>query len=234
LRLRTQANGSPVYPSESSRYSGGMRLFRRALLAMLVLTASGLGAWCYVYRQPLRRQWALYRIGAAASPQEADREIVGCLAGPDHNAMIGEMVGKWGTGNRPFDLHLATHLGAGTCGEPLRMAFAAELGRRAGLLDRWAHYWTWRAQLPPEQQMASLVAYFDALLAADPPRDITWRDVLDLEALFQLTGRGELARNLSPNNWRDRYAQWQRSRPAQLSRIPRPEEPFPKEMMNAK
>ena len=169
--------------------------FWRVLLVLLLLGAVACGAAGYVYRRPLQRAWALYRIGAAASPREAEATIVGCLASPDRLAMIGELVAKWGTGNPQFDLNLAAHVGAGSCSEPLRAAFAAELGRRPGLLEHWAHYWTWRAQLPPEQQMASVAAYLDALIVADPPRDVTWREVLDLEALFQLTGHGELAQN---------------------------------------
>jgi hypothetical protein len=203
-----------------------MRAWRRVLPVILLLAVAGLGVWCYIYRQPLARQWALYRIGTA-SPQEAEAEIVRCETAPDHDAMIGELVRKWGTGNRQFDLHLAAHLGSGSCGESLREAFAAEIGRREGLLDRWARYWTWRAQLPPDHQMASVMAYLDALSAANPPHAITWREVLDLQVLFQLTGRGELAQNLSPANWHNRYGQWQRSRPARLPHIPRPEEAVP-------
>jgi hypothetical protein len=201
--------------------------FWRILPVLLLLGALACGVAGYVCHRPLRREWALYRIGAAASPQEAEAAIVACLATPDRDAMMGELVGKWGTGNPQFDLRLAAHLGAGSCDETLRAALAAELGRRPGLLERWAHYWTWRAQLPPDQQMASVAAYLDALIAADPPRDVTWREVLDLEALFQLTGRGELAQNVSPANWRDRYGRWQRSRPARLPPIARPKQPFP-------
>ena len=80
--------------------------------------------------------------------------------------------------------------------------------------------------LPLDQQTASVVAYLD-LAAADPSRTITWREVLDVQALFKLTGRGELASELSPSNWRDRYRQWQRRRPAELPHAPRPKEPFP-------
>jgi hypothetical protein len=193
---------------------------------LLLLTASGLGVWCYVCRQPLLRQWALYRIGAAASLPEAEAELVRCETSFDHDAMIDELVGKWGAGNRQFDLHLAAHLGGASCGEPLRAAFAAEIGRHAGLLERWARYWMWRAPLPPEQQMDSVTAYLDTLAAANPSHDITWREVLDVQALFQLTGQDELAQGLTPANWRDRYRRWQRSRPAELPRLSRPEEPF--------
>ena len=203
-----------------------MRL-RWLLLALLLMAGLGLGASCYVYRAPLARQWTLYRVGAAGSSQEAQEELVRCQTGPDREVMIGELVEKWGTGNRQFDQYLALHLGGASCGEPLRKAFSAELARREALLPRWAHYWSWRAQLPPDQQIASVLAYFDALLAAEPPRAITWREVLDLQAIFQLTGRPELAKGLSPDNWPQPYRRWQQSRPAKLPQIARPEEPFP-------
>ncbi len=139
---------------------------------MLLLAALALGVWCYSHREPLARQWLLYRIGAAASTHEAEAEIVRCESDPDQGAMIGDLVGKWGTGNRRFDLYLAAHLESGSCSESLRKTFAAEIGRQQELLDRWAHYWTWRSPLPPDQQMASVAAYLD-VLAADPSRDIT-------------------------------------------------------------
>ena len=192
----------------------------------MLLVALALGVWCYCQREPLARQWSLYRIGAAASTREAETEIARCEADPDPDAMIGDLIGKWGTGNRRFDLYLAGHLDSESCGEALRKAFAAEVGRQHELLDRWAHFWTWHAPLPPDQQMASVVAYLD-ILAADPSRDIPWREVLDVQALFQLTGRSELAKGLSPANWRDRYRGWRRGRPAELPQIARPKEPFP-------
>ncbi len=194
------------------------------LFLLIVLVA---GVFAIVYRQPLARQWALYRIGAAGSAQEADVEIVRCETSPNADLLIAEMVAKWGTGNRRFDLHLAAHLGGRSCGETLREAFSHEITHREGLLERWARYWTWRAQLPPDQQMASVLAYLDALDAAEPPRSITWREVLDLQAVFQLTGCGELAQNLSSANWRERYAQWRQKKPPRLPALPRPEQPFP-------
>lgn len=194
------------------------------LFLFLVLVG---GVSAFLYRQTLARQWALYRIGAASSSQEADVEIVRCETSPEAELLIGEMVGKWGSGNPRFDLHLATHLGGRSCGEALREAFSKEITHREGLLERWAHYWTWRAQLPPDQQMASVLAYLDALHAAEPPRSITWREVLDLQAVFQLTGCGESAQNLSSANWRERYAQWQQKKPSRLPAISRPEQPFP-------
>jgi hypothetical protein len=215
-----------IYAADHSRYAEIMRVCRQVLLTILLLAGLGLAAWCYVCREPLARQWSLYRVGAAATPREAEAELVRCETDPDPDAMIGELVDKWGTGNRQFDLRVAGHLDAPSCGESLRKAFAGQIGRQRELLQRWAHYWSWRSPLPLDQQTASVVAYLD-LAAADPSRTITWREVLDVQALFELTGRGELASELSPSNWRDRYRQWQRRRPAELPHAPRPKEPFP-------
>lgn len=197
-------------------------------IGVLLLIALVATPMLYLHRHSLKRDWTLYRVGAAGSSQEADGRIAACEASPESDVMIPALVHKWGSGNRQFDLYLALHVGGKSCGETLREAFAKELQRRKGLLDDWAHYWTWRAQLPPDHQMASVVVYHDALATAEPPRDITWRDVLDLQAIFQLTGFDELARDIEPSNWRECYAKWQKSRPAQLPRIARPEEPFPK------
>jgi hypothetical protein len=203
-----------------------MRVCRHILLAILLLALVSLAVWCYLCREPLRRQWLLYRIGAAVTSREAEAEIVRCETDPDPNAMIGDLVDKWGTGNHQFDLHLASHLDAPSCGDSLRQAFAEEIGGRPELLQRWAHFWSWRSPLPLDEQTASVVTYLDTV-AADPSRTITWREVLDVQALFELTGRGELARGLSPSDWRDRYREWQRRRPAKLPNHPRPKTPFP-------
>jgi hypothetical protein len=201
------------------------RLFWRILLAILLLAVLSLTVWCYLCREPLARQWSLYRIGAAATPSEAEAELVRCETDPDPDAMIGELVDKWGAGNHQFDLRLAAHLDGRSCSESLRKAFAGHIGHRPELLQRWAHYWSWRSPLTPEQQMASVVTYLD-IVAADPSRNITWREALDVQALFELTGRGELAKDVSPANWRDRYRQWQRRRPAELPHVLRPKGPF--------
>ena len=149
-----------------------MRVCRQILRAILLLAVLSLAVWCYIYREPLARQWSLYRVGAAATRQEAEAELVRCETDPDEDAMIGELVDKWGTGNRQFDLRLADHLDAPSCGESLRQAFAGQISHQTELLQRWAHYWSWRSPLPPEQQMASVVAYLD-VMAADPSRRIT-------------------------------------------------------------
>ncbi len=59
-----------------------------------------------------------------------------------------------------------------------------------------------------EDRIASLRDYLQTLHVADPPRELTWRDVLDFQAAVQLTGHGELAHRLTPDNWRGRFARW--------------------------
>jgi hypothetical protein len=81
------------------------------------------------------------------------------------------------------------------------------LSWRLGLLPAWGEHWR-RLKDNPEQERTSIRRYLEALRAADPPRQITWRDVLDLQALLQLDGQGELAHRLTPDNWRGRYERW--------------------------
>lgn len=203
-----------------------MRRWLRVLVVLVPLAGIGLGGWCYLHRKQLARQWAVYRVGAAEPFRKAQSQIIRCETGPDREALIHELVRKWGTGNQRFDLHLARHLGQAPCTDALREAFSSELGRREELLPRWAHYWTWRAKMDPDQQIASILAYLDTLVRVEPVKPITWREVLDLQAVFQLTGQTELARRLSPANWRDRYRRWQQSRPVELPHVPRPARPF--------
>ena len=56
--------------------------------------------------------------------------------------------------------------------------------------------------------------------------EITWREVLDLQAIFQLTGQPRLALRLSPANWRQRLRTWQQDRPRPLPHVARPAAPF--------
>lgn len=203
-----------------------MRPWLRVLLALLVLAGMVIGAWWYFHREQLARQWACYRVGAAGSFEQAQAEIAWFEKGPDREAQLGELVRKWGTGNQQFDLYLARHLGDPACSDLLRETFARELGRRAELLPRWAHSWSYRAPLEPDAQIASILSYFDALASVEPAEQITWREVLDLQAVFQLTGQGRLARGLSAANWHDRYRRWQQTRPHELPSVARPARPF--------
>jgi len=204
-----------------------MRRWLWISLAALLLAALGLGAWAYAHRGALQRQWACYRVGAAGSPAEAQAEIAWFEAdAEDRQVRLDDLVGKWGTGNQRFDVYLASHLYDPACSDALREAFAAELDRRPELLPRWAHFWSWRTRQEPNEQIGSTVEYLGTLAAATPPATITWREVLDLHAVFELTGQGALAAGLSPANWLEHYRRWQQVRPAELPHIGRPKEPF--------
>ena len=208
-----------------------MRPWLRVLLTLLVLGGIGIAAWWYARREQLTRQWRCYRVGAAGSFDQAKREIAWFETGTHRQVRLDELVRKWGTGNGQFDLYLARYVDHPASSELLREVFSKELGRRGDLLPRWAHYWSYRAPLEPDEQVASILAYLDTLYSTEPPKGITWREVLDLQAVFQLTrhgvaGEGWRARGLSPTSWLEYYRVWQETRPAKLPHVVRPEKPF--------
>jgi len=200
-----------------------MRCWLRFSIAAVISAGILLGAWWYANRQRLARQWDCYRVGAAESFEEAQAEIAHFETGSDAGIRIAELVRKWATGNRQFDLYLARYLHQPECSSALRAAFSRELGRRKGLLSRWAHYWSWQASLEPDEQIASIVAYLEGL---DPNGTITWREVLDLQAVFELAGSSQLARRLSPANWYARFRRFQQTHSGRLPQVTRPEGPF--------
>lgn len=195
----------------------------------LVIVACGVaaaGLWWYSSGEaPLGRQVAAYRVGAAPSFTAAQREIRWFETGRDRRDKLKELVGGWDTGNQQFDLYLAMHLGHPDCTDETRRAFSLEMAWRKNLLPRWAHYWRWRTRLPPAEEMASIVDYMQVLSTVDPPRKLSWREVLDAQALFELTGHPEFAQRLMPDDWRDRFRRWRESTPT-LPAIERPEAPF--------
>lgn len=204
-----------------------MRPYLRALIVLLLVAGIAAGIWGYAYRRQLRRQWACYQVGAAASPAEAQRRMAWFEAGADRAARLEELVRKWGTGNRRFDLYLAQYVARPESSELLRATFSAELSRRDELLPRWAHYWAHQAPLEPDEQIASILRYLDALASADRPRRLTWRQALNLQAVWELLGQRELARGLTPEDWQTRYRRWRQIRPTAVPRVPRPASPFP-------
>jgi hypothetical protein len=205
--------------------AGSSRGLRSLALLLAVLVAAA--GWAAVNRQRLARQWACYRVGAAETFDAANREILWFEQGPDRRGRLDELVAKWGTGNPRFDLFLAHHVAQPASSEDLKAAFAARVGRDERLLTRWAHFWLWRAPLEPDVQAASILHYHDALLAAGEPTPITWREVLDLQALFVLCDRPDRAAGLSPETWRDRYRVFRESAPERLPELVRPEQPLP-------
>jgi len=196
-------------------------------MAVGLLLAAGVAAWAYAVRERLHRQWMTYRVGAAASLDEARQRIAWFEAEPDRDAKLRELVRKWATGNLSFDYALAHYVGHAKSSEALRKAFSLEFAWREGLLVRWAHYWSWRAPQEPDRHIEEILAYVDLLDAAPEVKELSWREILDLQAILQLGGQPILALRLTPDNWRDRYHEWKRSRPATLSRVSRPFAPFP-------
>ena len=203
-----------------------MQLRMRIPLTVVALVGVGVGGWLYLRRGPLKRQYGSYRVGSAATFAEAKAEIARLEAGPNPNNQLHELVRKWGTGNQRFDLYLARYVGHRGSSELLRKTFSLEFGWREELLPRWAHYWSWRSPLKPDRQIDSIAGYLDVLASADPPKTITWREVLDLQAVFQLTRQPNLAQRLSPTNWPQRYRRWPRADRAEIPHIARPAKPF--------
>jgi hypothetical protein len=109
----------------------------------------------------------------------------------------------------------------------MRKTFSLELSWREDLLPRWAYFWSWKAGPKPGERVVLILEYLDVLLSAEPPRVLTWREVLDLQAVFQLTGQPHLAVRLKTDNWQTRYRRWRELRDSQLPDLPRPEGPFP-------
>lgn len=203
-----------------------MALRWRLLLTVVVIVAAIAAGAGYRFRQTLLWQWQSYRVGAAESYEVARARLAEFTAGPNAVERVRELAGYWGTGNPKFDLFLARYVGDPQSNEILREGFSLELAWRDGLLERWGQYWSWRSPLEPDRQIASVVDYFHLLLRTDPPRAVTWRDVLDLQAVFVLTGQARLALRLTPENWSVRFARWQAARPPQLPHVARPDLPL--------
>lgn len=185
-----------------------MRLRVRILVLLVAPLAAAAGGWLYVYRHDLARQAALYRVGAAATYEEARQAIAWFEHEPERQLKLRELVRKWGTGNRQFDLYLAQYVGDPASSEALREAFSLNLAWNDGLLAAWVDYWNARPGASPEQRTRSLLAHLDLLLTMESPPSLTWREILDLQAVFTRTGHPRLALRLSPENWPDRYRKW--------------------------
>ena len=203
-----------------------MRLRIRLLITLALLIAAGCAVWYHANRERLARQWACYKVGAGETLEEVQADIAWFETGPDRDRKLRELVGKWGTGNRRFDLNLAQYVDSAKSSEALRKAFSREFAWRRELLPRWAGYWSWQTNMEPDREIASIVGYLDDLAAAKAPGSITWRQVLELQAVFQLTGSEKLAVRLDPENWLSRYRRWRQARPAKLPHVARPKTPF--------
>lgn len=199
-------------------------------LVLLILVAGtlgiGLGAWYYFGHTSARMQLSSYRIGQAENFAQAKREIAALEHQSNRHEALRELMPGWRTGNPVSDQYLATYASEPDSSEAFRRAFSLELSWRPELLDDWAHFWSWRAKQPPSDEIASIDDYLEALSTADPPRQLTWREVLDLQAVLTLTGHADLARRIVPDNWLGRYRAWRDTNP-EFSHIERPDTPLP-------
>ncbi|MDZ7618858.1 MAG: hypothetical protein U1E05_17780 [Patescibacteria group bacterium] len=202
----------------------------RSVFVLVLVAGVFVGAWGYVNRQRLAWQWASYEVGAASSYEEAKRHFAWFETGPEAPLRLRVLAGKWGDGNSRFDEYLARYATDGQSSMALRQAFSTELGHRPGLLPRWAHYWCWQASLEPTEQIASILGYLDALAfdeAAPADAAITWREVLDLQAIFTLSGDAGRGARVTPESWREHYRVWREASQPALQNVPRPAAPLP-------
>jgi hypothetical protein len=204
-----------------------MRLWPRIVVALVVFTCFGVGIWVAAHHRRLRQQWAAYQVGSAISFDHARRELSRLERGDDQESQIRELVSKWGTGNCQYDLYLARYVDHPDSSETLREMFSCELAWREQLLPRWAHFWCWQSESPIEKQVSAFLEYLNVLLQAEPPRKLTWREVLDLQAVFQLSGHSDLAKRLRPDNWQERFRRWQQVCEGAALPDARPKIPFP-------
>ncbi|MHC4402291.1 MAG: hypothetical protein ACYTG0_21710 [Planctomycetota bacterium] len=198
-----------------------------SLSTVLAFPGLGAGAWCYMNRNALTCLWRSYRVGAAETFEEARTKIAWFESGRDCKRKLRALVDRWATGNRRFDFHVARYVRLPESSELMRKTFSLGFAWHEERLPDWAHYWSWQAAQEPDERIASIVSYLDVLLACRQPRAITWREVLDLQAVFQLTGRPRLAKRLDPENWPDRYRRWRDANPGAIAHVDRPVEPLP-------
>jgi hypothetical protein len=203
-----------------------MRRFLLPIVFASAVIGSILVAGWYFNRPTIALQLAGHRIAQAKSFAEAKREIAAIEQQTDHEEALRELVSRWGSGSAMFDFYLAAYLSSWQSSEDLRRLFSLELSWRRERLEEWAHFWTWHTRQSPADEVASIADYLAALSSADPPRQLTWREVLDLQAAMALTGDADSAVRLSPDNWADRYRAWH-DRAPDYSRIHRSEKPLP-------
>lgn len=205
-----------------------MGLGRRIVAAIVGVALAALAGAAYVHRERLAGQWMAYRVGRAADFDGAAKMLAWFEGGADREQRLRILVTHWGTGNPRFDYYLARYVASPESSEALRKRFSLELAWREGLLSRWAHFWSWRAGEQVEHRAEEILGYVELLLSTkDPAREITWREVLDLQAIFCLSGQPNWAERLTPDNWRQRYARWQTSRTKAPLALRTVSKPFP-------
>jgi hypothetical protein len=185
---------------------------RRFVFLGLAVIVSMAAVWAYFQRDEFRLQWECYQVTSAASYEQFQQRITQFERESSDYHHLRVLVNRWHTGNEQFDDFLARYLFDGQCSEELREVFSRELIWREELLPAWGKHW--QTQKPNwEESIGSIRRYLQTLKNAQPPRSITWRDVLDFQAALQLQGHGELARRVTPDNWRERFLLWQEADP---------------------
>ncbi|MGE0605710.1 MAG: hypothetical protein AB7O62_01195 [Pirellulales bacterium] len=198
---------------------------KRWLILLLVVGAVA-GGWAWSRRDILAWQYACHQIGQAKTLEDAVAQISALDTEPDRTAKLHELVGGWGRGSQTFDAYLAQYLMRSECSEELRHEFSGEIGWRPELLPRWGHFWNWRHGQHAQSEFDSVRSFLETLRMAETKRSIGWREVLNLQAMFVLTGKPDLARHLTPKNWSDRFRRWQEAE-TEWTELPSAEQPFP-------
>jgi hypothetical protein len=184
---------------------------RRLKVPFILVMLAGAGAagwWVYARWPRLAIEYDLHRVASAATFTDAQREIARLEDAADRDRRLAVLVSAWGTGDARFDEFLVQHVQTPQCGDALREWFSLEISSRPGMLGRWATYWSRRLEGDIAAEIDSMREYLETLARTDPPRRITWREVLDLQAAMVLTGHEDLARRLKPDTWRDRFTRW--------------------------
>ncbi len=190
-----------------------MGYWTRVVAAFAFLALAALLGTSFLLRQRMAAQWMAYRVGRAADFEQAAEVLAWFESGENHEQRLRDLVTRWGTGNARFDYYLARYVASPQSSEALRKRFSLELAWRERLLGRWAHFWSYRAGDQLDRRVEEILGFMELLLSGDSSgRQITWREVLDLQAIFWLSGQPTWAERLTPENWRDRFVAWRNLR----------------------
>ncbi len=204
------------------------RLLRSCFVFLLGATCGAAAVGIFDRRDPLTEQWELYRLIECETWSDARGRLAWFEAEPRRAQKLDLLVSRWGTGHTIFDEHLVRYACQARGADALREALAGQLSRRPELLPRWAHYWAWKSTLSPADEMESVCRYLATLIQAEPPRSITWREVLDVQAVLTLEGHPDLAAQVAAERWQEPYRRWVAAGGGlPLRTVRRPELPLP-------
>lgn len=179
--------------------------FRTSLLLFGLFLVVLVGVWMsYQHWEDARWRWTAYQL--AESPSYAATKSYFRQA--QQADQLWSLVGQFGRGQPQFDFYLLHFAADPQCNDRFRKTLAFELGWRTDALQRWSHFHRWSSQQIPHEVYLELSNYLAAIAASDSERSITWRDVLDMQAMLAATGHADLAHQLTPENWLARYRTW--------------------------